>query len=98
MVLDEAVSALDVLVQDQILHLLNELQGRLGLTYLFITHDLAVVRENADDIAVMEHGKLVEYGSADEIFANPKMDYTRELIEAVPGGDLLKARTGYQVG
>ena len=97
-VLDEAVSALDVLVQDQILHLLNELQGRLGLTYLFITHDLAVVRENADDIAVMEHGKLVEYGSADEIFANPKMDYTRELIEAVPGGDLLKARTGYQVG
>ena len=97
-VLDEAVSALDVLVQDQILHLLNELQGRLGLTYLFITHNLAVVRENADDIAVMEHGKLVEYGSADEIFANPKMDYTRELIEAVPGGDLLKARTGYQVG
>ena len=89
---------MDVLVQDQILHLLNELQGRLGLTYLFITHDLAVVRENADDIAVMEHGKLVEYGSADEIFANPKMDYTRELIEAVPGGDLLKARTGYQVG
>ena len=97
-VLDEAVSALDVLVQDQILHLLNELQGRLGLTYLFITHDLAVVRENADDIAVMEQGKLVEYGKADDIFANPQTEYTRELIDAVPGGDLLKARTGYQAG
>lgn len=96
-VLDEAVSALDVLVQDQILHLLNELQGRLGLTYLFITHDLAVVRENADDIAVMEHGKLVESGPADQIFASPQQQYTRDLIDAVPGKGLLKARRGYQV-
>lgn len=97
LVLDEAVSALDVLVQDQILHLLNDLQGRLGLTYLFITHDLAVVRENADDIAVMEKGKLVEYGSADEVLLNPQQDYTRKLIEAVPGRQLLKAREGYKI-
>ena len=57
-----------------------------------------MVRENADDIAVMEQGKLVEYGKADDIFANPQKEYTRELIDAVPGGDLLKARTGYQAG
>ena len=84
-VLDEAVSALDVLVQDQILKLLAELQSELDLTYLFITHDLAVVRVAADLVCVMEKGKLVEQGTVDEIFANPQQEYTERLLQAIPG-------------
>ncbi|AKV85109.1 ABC transporter ATP-binding protein [Microbacterium sp. 1.5R] len=87
-VLDEAVSALDVLVQDQVLQLLAELQSELGLTYLFITHDLAVVRVSSDLVCVMEKGKIVEQGTVDEIFANPQQEYTDRLLKAIPGATI----------
>ena len=84
-VLDEAVSALDVTVQAQILSLLSKLQQDFGLTYVFVSHDLAVVRQIADTVSVLHNGRQVDHGRVEDVFARPASDYTRELLDAIPG-------------
>jgi len=81
---DESVSALDVSVQAQVLNLLKDLQQDFGLTYIFISHDLSVVKFVSDRIMVMNRGKIEEIGSAESIYNSPGQDYTRQLIKAIP--------------
>ncbi len=85
LVADEAVSALDVSVQAQVLELLDEIQTRLGIALLFITHDLRVAAQICDDVAVMQHGRIVEQGPATQVLTDPQQAYTRQLLDAAPG-------------
>jgi oligopeptide transport system ATP-binding protein len=91
-VADEPVSALDVSIQAQIVNLLDDLQDELGLTYLFVAHDIGVVRHIADRIAVMHDGKIVEEGTADQVCEQPQHAYTKQLLEAVPIPDPCESR------
>jgi len=86
LICDESVSALDVSVQATVLNLLLDLQDEFGMTYIFISHDLAVVKYMADDMLVMNQGQIVERGNADAIYADPQNEYTKKLLTAIPRG------------
>jgi peptide/nickel transport system ATP-binding protein len=86
LICDESVSALDVSVQATVLNLLLDLQDEFGMTYVFISHDLAVVKYMADDMLVMNQGAIVEHGPAEAIYADPQNEYTRKLMNAIPRG------------
>ena len=85
---DESVSALDVSVQAQVLNLLNDLKNEFGLTYIFISHDLSVVKYMSNRMVVMQEGKIEEQGDSDKIYNSPSTSYTKKLIDAVPEGKL----------
>ncbi|MGR2663352.1 ABC transporter ATP-binding protein, partial [Chromobacterium haemolyticum] len=86
LICDESVSALDVSVQAQVLNLLQDLQDEYGLSYLFISHDLAVVKHISDQVMVMNKGEVVEQADADQIYREPRESYTRKLLESIPQG------------
>jgi peptide/nickel transport system ATP-binding protein len=86
LICDESVSALDVSVQAQVLNLLQDLQDEFGLSYIFISHDLAVVKYISDQVMVMNAGEIVEIADSDEIYLNPKQEYTRKLLSSIPKG------------
>lgn len=88
LILDEPVSALDLSVQAQVLNILSDLQEEFGLTYVFISHDLSVVRYIADEVMVMYYGEVVEYGPREQVFSNPQHDYTKKLFAATPRADV----------
>jgi len=92
-VLDEPTSALDVSVQADIVEVLLSLQVKLGLTYIFVSHDLALVRQLAHTVSVMQRGRIVEHGTVGEIFDTPRQAYTRSLLESIPSGAARFTRT-----
>jgi peptide/nickel transport system ATP-binding protein len=86
LICDESVSALDVSVQAQVLNLLQDLQDEFGLSYIFISHDLSVVKYISDQVMVMNHGELVEIANSDELYLHPQLEYTKKLLNAIPQG------------